>query len=230
MVACLNQVTSKSNKGAKCKSVELEAEMKAFHEDVFSKMYPRESTRSLAVGTLLDHARDGHTALCKVSCQELQWRSSVLSRRGQMRLQIRGWEFGKLRHLHAARRGSGRKSGEGRHYRTEVWTLRMEQEPSKRESYETSVPQREPTDPNLCRRFREFPWELHGVLKCEPGECVQSFLVRRCLAFDLFIHSTLKGGQDLLTIAYGSICGLGFCGNALSLGATTLSVEIVSLY
>ena len=39
MVACLNQVTSKCNKGAKCKSAGLGAEMQTYWKDVFSKIF-----------------------------------------------------------------------------------------------------------------------------------------------------------------------------------------------
>ena len=40
MMACLNQVTCKSNKGAKCKSNELGAEMRSYWDIIFSKIYP----------------------------------------------------------------------------------------------------------------------------------------------------------------------------------------------
>lgn len=40
MVACLNSVTSKSRRGAKCKSAELGEEMQKYWEDTFSKIYP----------------------------------------------------------------------------------------------------------------------------------------------------------------------------------------------
>jgi hypothetical protein len=38
MMVCLNQVTVKSNKGAKCKSDELEEEMQSYWNAVFSNI------------------------------------------------------------------------------------------------------------------------------------------------------------------------------------------------